>query len=348
MRDVARVAAVSQRTVSNVVNGSTPVRPGTRQRVLDAIDVLGFHPNVAAQRLRGGRTGLLALALPEIAAPYFAELADHVHRVADIQGFTLLVDQTAGALSRELLVLNGFRTSVIDGLILSALSLTAGELAGRDPAVPLVLLGEFIEDSGVFHVSIDNLSAARTATEHLLTLGRRRIAVLGAPRPEQLLGPARRRLDGFLDAMAAAGLVVRPTHLIETVEWTLAEGYAVGRRLVEDRIELDGLLCFNDTLATGAMKALVEGGRTVPHDVAVVGWDGTASAAYTTPALTSITPDTAEIARIAVDAIVTQLAGGEVHQKEVIAPYSLVIRESSAATPVGRSHRSAGVTSPVS
>lgn len=333
MRDVARLAAVSQRTVSNVVNDSAHVRPGTRQRVLDVIESLGYRPNVAAQRLRGGRTDLLALALPELAAPYFAELADHVHRVAEAHGFTLLVDQTAGALSRELLVLNGFRTSVIDGLMLSALSLTPGDLAQRDPAVPLVLLGEAIEDCGVLHVSIDNLRAAREATDHLVTLGRRTIAVLGAPRPEQRPGPARRRLDGFLDSMDTAGLPVEPALVIEAVEWTLAEGYAVGRRLVEEHVELDGLLCFNDTLAVGAMKALTEGGRAIPDDIAVVGWDGTAAAAYATPALTTITPDKAEIARTAVEAIVAQLAGAQVLQKEVIAPHELVVRGSSVRAP---------------
>src|SRR4029450_7747717 len=96
MHDVAARAGVSQRTVSNVVNNYVHVKPETRRKVLDAIEQLGYRPNILAQRLRHGRTGLVALAVPEIAAPYFAELADHVQRLADEHGVTLLIDQTGG------------------------------------------------------------------------------------------------------------------------------------------------------------------------------------------------------------------------------------------------------------
>lgn len=180
MRDVAKVAGVSQRTVSNVVNDYAHVRSETRQRVQEAIRTLNFRPNVSAQKLRNGRAGLVAVAVPEIAAPYFAELADHLQRYAANCGITLLIDQTGGTRARELLVLDGYRSNVIDGLIISPLAITAADPVHRQLDVPVVLLGESIDRSGVLHVSVDNVEAAKVATDHLIHGGRERIAAVGA------------------------------------------------------------------------------------------------------------------------------------------------------------------------
>src|SRR3712207_2546012 len=178
MRDVAALAGVSPRTVSNVVSGYVHVRPETRERVQRAIDELKYRPNVSARSLRRGRTGIIALAVPEIAAPYFAELGDLIQREAGARGVTLLVDQTGADRERELLVLDGYRSTVIDGFILSPMAITGEDLEAQELDIPAVLLGERIHDSGLLHVSIDNVAAARTATAHLVEGGRRRIAAV--------------------------------------------------------------------------------------------------------------------------------------------------------------------------
>ncbi|MGN9813361.1 LacI family DNA-binding transcriptional regulator [Micromonospora sp. BQ11] len=128
--------------VSNVVSGYAHVRAETRERVQRAIDELKYRPNVSARSLRRGRTGLIALAVPEIAAPYFAELANLVQVQAAEHGVTLLIDQTGADRSRELLVLDGYRTHVIDGLILSPMAITAEDLAAQRLDIPTVLLGD--------------------------------------------------------------------------------------------------------------------------------------------------------------------------------------------------------------
>ena len=154
MRDVAKLADVSQRTVSNVVNGYTHVKPETRRRVQEAIRRLNYRPNISAQKLRQGRTGMVALAVPEeIAAPYFAELADQVQRQAAERGITLLIDQKGGRRERELLVLDGYRSNVIDGLILSPLSITPFDLTNWGLDFPRCCWGS-IDTGGVIHVSI--------------------------------------------------------------------------------------------------------------------------------------------------------------------------------------------------
>jgi DNA-binding LacI/PurR family transcriptional regulator len=329
MRDVAALAGVSQRTVSNVVNNYVHVKPETRRKVLDAIEQLRYRPNILAQRLRQGRTGLVALAVPEIAAPYFAELANHVQRLAQERGVTLLIDQTGGDRERERLVLQGYQTHVIDGLILSPLSIDAEDLADHQLDFPVVLLGESIAGGPFLHVSVDNVAAARLATEHLIETGRRRVAAIGAPGDNSPIGPAVAvlRLAGFGEAMEAAGL---PSDLRYSPEaWTRREGHRIGQQIIETGADVDSVFCFNDLLALGAMKAFADLGVRIPEDIAVVGWDDIEEAAFSSPGLTSIAPNKEEIARTAVDGILARLAGHTDGVGDVTASHTLVTRGSS-------------------
>jgi DNA-binding LacI/PurR family transcriptional regulator len=330
MRDVARVAGVSQRTVSNVVNGYVHVKPETRARVQQAIDTLNFRPNISAQKLRKGRTGLVALAVPEIAAPYFAELADHLQRYAADRGITLLMDQTGGTRQRELLVLDGYRSNIIDGLILSPLAITAEDLAHRPLDVPVVLLGESIDSSGFLHVSVDNVAAAKVATEHLISSGRRQIAAVGAHFSVGITGPAERRLQGYIEATSAAGLLLSPALTFKAKVWTKAQGYAIATDIVAKRSQVDALFCFNDSLALGAIRALHELGVHVPDDIAVVGWDDIEEASYSTPTLTTIAPDKEQITTRAIDGLLASINKSAVVLEDVTCPFELKIRESTA------------------
>ena len=179
LKDVAVRAGVSIRTVSNVVNDYPYVRAETRARVQAAIDELGYRPNLTARQLRRGRTGMIALAVPDLTVPYFAELAGHVLMAAERQGLTLLIEETAGSRDREVMLVQGPRSKAIDGLLLSPLGVDADDLPTGSESVPLVLLGERIYDPRFDHVAIDNVAAAETATRHLLASGRRRVAAVG-------------------------------------------------------------------------------------------------------------------------------------------------------------------------
>ena len=326
MRDVAALAGVSPRTVSNVVSGYVHVRAETRARVQRAIDELNYKPNVSARSLRLGRTGLIALAVPEIAAPYFAELADLIQQQAGERGVTLLVDQTGASRERELLVLEGYGSHVIDGLILSPMAVTLEDLEAQRLDIPTVLLGERISESDLIHVAVDNVAAARDATAHLVARGRRRIAAVGGA---ENIGPATRRMEGYGQALAAAGLGDDPALRVHTGPWSRAAGYAAVDDLLRRGVEVDAMFCFNDVVAQGAVRALTDHGLRVPHDVAVVGWDDTEEAAYATPSLTSVSPDKGAIARTAVDRLLAAVAGEQDGPAEVTCGYELVVRESS-------------------
>jgi DNA-binding LacI/PurR family transcriptional regulator len=336
MRDVAALAGVSPRTVSNVVSGYVHVRPETRARVQQAIDELNYKPNLSARSLRLGRRGLIALAVPEIAAPYFAELADLIQRQAVARSVTLLVDQTGASRERELLVLEGYGSHVIDGLILSPMALTLEDLEAQRLDIPTVLLGERIAEGDLIHVAVDNVAAAQEATAHLIAGGRRRIAAVGGA---ENVGPATRRMQGYRQALAAAGLDDDPELRVHTGPWGRAAGYAAVDLLLERGTEVDGMFCFNDVVAQGAIRALTDHGLRVPQDIAVVGWDDTEEAAYATPSLTSVSPDKAAIARTAVDRLLAAISGEPGGAGEVTCGYQLMVRESSGPHGESRSTR---------
>ncbi|RNB51159.1 LacI family transcriptional regulator [Agromyces tardus] len=302
LKDVADHVGVSAKTVSNVVNGTGWVSPELQERVREALVSLGYRPNAAARQLRSGRSGMVAVALPELSQPYFAELASELVRAAQDRSITVLINQTNGDRDSERRLSDGVGLPVMDGLILSALALNADDLAHRLDTTPLVLLGEHIGQSPFPHVTVDNTLAARAATDHLIARGRKRIAAIGA----QVEGPnetSMLRLAGYREALTAAGLPL-DDDLVMTVEaFHRSDGASAANRLLDSGVGFDAVFAFNDLLALGAMHALAERGVHVPADVAVIGFDDIDEGRYSTPTLTSVSPDKAAIARIALDLV---------------------------------------------
>ncbi|TQM10862.1 LacI family DNA-binding transcriptional regulator [Pseudonocardia kunmingensis] len=337
MVDVARVAGVSQKSVSNVLGGYEPVSPELRAKVERAVALLGYVPNSAARTLRTGRTGVIALAVPNLWSPYFAELASHLTDAADERGLTILIDETHGDEDREALIARRLRHHEIDGLVLSPLAMDPASIAAAARSIPMVLLGERELPASVDHVVIDNVAAAREATEHLLELGRRRIATVGAPLDDGT-STGSLRLHGYRAAMAAAGLsdegmIVRTRHLQRQ------QGVEAAAQLLAAPRTPDAVFCFNDMLAIGVMHALRLRGVRVPDDVAVVGFDDVAEAAYANPTLTSVHLDRQRIARAALDILVGRLDGSRAQGAgRTVIEHRLVVRESTGGRPDGSRH----------
>lgn len=332
--DVALAAGVSVKTVSNVVNDYPHVTAATRAKVEQAIAELGYKPNVSARSLRVGHSGVIALAVPELDIPYFAELARHVVRAAEARGWTVLVDQTGGRRDRERLAADGIRSGLIDGLIFSPLALTANDLAERTDDTPMVLLGERIGAGPADHVGIDNVGASRDAVKHLVALGCRRIAAIGAQASGSFTATLRMR--GYREALRAAGVASRPDFVQHVESYRREEGAVAMVKLLALPEPPDAVLCFNDLLALGALRALYEAGVRVPKGVAVVGFDDIEESRYSVPSLTTISPDKAEIAQVAVDLLAQRRTRGRGKPpQEIRAHHHLEIREST----IGRQRR---------
>jgi DNA-binding LacI/PurR family transcriptional regulator len=332
LKDVAERAGVSPRTVSNVVNDFPLVAPHTRERVLRVIEELGYRPNAAARSLRGGRSGLVGLVIPEIASPYFGELADLLTRGAENRSWTLLVDQTNGDREREERLMHGMPRQVVDGLIVSPWALSPAELLRRPGAPPLVLLGEQDADGLFDHVMIDNVVAAAEATAHLVAAGRRRIAAIGL-QPHLANGTARQRHTGYRQALTAAGLPVDAALEVPVTALHRADGAGAMRHLLDGGHRPDAAFCFTDQLALGALRTASERGLRVPGDLAVVGFDDIEDGRYNVPSLSTVAPDKAAIAAQALECLASRLArdGAARAALRVTVGHRLTVRESSVA-----------------
>jgi DNA-binding LacI/PurR family transcriptional regulator len=355
LKDVAQQAGVSVRTVSNVVNGYVYVAEETRRRVQSTIDALGYRPNLLARNLKQGRSAIIGLVVPELDVPYFAELARLIIAEARGNGYTVLIDHTDGDEEREReLVLDNSRAVNFDGLIVSPLALAAADLAARRSSTPMVLLGERIfasstsggsgssgsssssgaasaasaEYAAIDHVAIDNVAAAREATEHLIGLGRRRIAAVGV---QEATGTARLRTRGFTEAFARAGLAVDASLLVGTEHYHRADGARAMAALLDRDTPPDAVFCFSDLLALGALREALSRGLRVPEDLAIVGFDDIEDGRYSTPTLTTVAPDKARLAHSAVEQVLARIQGAaDAPPREIITPHRLEVRESTA------------------
>lgn len=331
MLDVARLAGVSFKTVSNVINDYPHVSAATRAKVQAAIDELGYQPNLSARSLRSGRTGVIGLAVPELTHSYFAQLADEVMKAAEKRGLVVLIEQTGGDRQRELDVLRSPRLQLTDGLLFSPLAMSMDDAAFLDIDTPLVLLGERIFNGPVDHVTMQNVEGARAATEHLISLGRRRIAVVGAHEGE-VIGSAGLRLTGYRQALDAAGIPFDESLISNVTDWHRANGAQAMSRLLDTGVEFDGLFALNDELALGAMRILQQAGGVIPRDVAVIGFDDVDEGRFSLPSLTSVDPGRREIAETAVDVLIERIAGkgkDSTPPRELLSAFRIVEREST-------------------
>lgn len=329
MHDVAQRAGVSIKTVSNVVNGYPHIRPETRERVEEAIDHFGYRLNTTARNLRTRRTDMITLAVPELRLPYFAELADSVIRSAEEQGLTVLIEQTGSVREREIELLDGRRRHLTDGVIFSPLALDQDDVGLFTVDFPLVVLGERVFDAQADHVTMNNVAAARAATLHLASRGRRRIAVVGAHEGE-VVGSAALRTEGYRQGLEAAGLPYDPALVSEAGLWHRSTGSEAMGRLLDSGVEIDAVFALNDAMALGALHALHARRIDVPADVALIGFDDVDDVRYSVPTISSVDPGREQIARTAVDLLIERISGGSDRPyRRVVTGSRVVGREST-------------------
>ena len=329
MNDVARAAGVSLKTVSNVINNYEFIRPATKQRVLDAIDELGYETNLTARSLRSGKTSMLGLVLADLSVPYYAELASDIMKAAWSRGYRVLVEQSGNETEHEKAALQGPFRSLTDGLLFIPLSLDAEQIIAAAGSKPLVLLGEFVQDPRLDMVLIQNQEAAAAVTTHLLAGGRRRIAVLGAHDGDKT-GSSGLRLEGYKAALTAAGVEYDPA-LVVPCNWRRDAGADATSRLLDSGVEFDAVFGLNDVLALGAMHELLLRGRKVPEEIAVAGFDDIDESRFASPSLTTVAPGRAEIAERAVELLIQRIESKDavhtVQQPE--AAFELRVRQSA-------------------
>lgn len=329
---VAALAGVSTATVSRVLSQPDRVAAGTRQRVLEVVESLGYAPNVAARTLRTLRAAKILLTVPDISNPFFASVIRGAEEAARDAGYAVVLGDTGHDAAVEDQYAEMLARREVDGLIFLGHRLPdrlSTLLKREGAAAPIVNGCEYSPEIGVPSVHIDNAAAGRDAVTHLIGLGHREIGVITGPTASPL---TRDRLLGAELAAAAHGLANRLR--VRTGDYSARSAFDAAEALIAE--EATALFCFSDEMAIGAISAVRAAGRACPGDISVIGFDDLPLAGYFEPALTTIAQPKQQIGRRAVELLIGILAGGTLPAEQVTLPHELVVRGSTAPPRRGR------------
>ena len=326
MAHVAREARVSLMTVSRVINDKEGVSQATRERVQAVIERLGYRPSDIARGLVTKRTGTLGLVVPDVANPFFSDVARGAEHVAYDKGYNVFLCNTEENIQRELDVLQSLEEKRVDGVVICSSRLANDDLeeaVSNHPAA--VLVNRRLESDDVGVVLINDDMGGQMATRHLLQAGHTAIGFLAGPPASQ---SGRWRAEGYCTALAAAGVPHNPDWMRSCLPM-VEGGRETARELLTDSPELTALFCYNDLVAVGALQACSDLGLRVPDDLAIVGFDDIPMAALVTPALTTCRVPRQALGEQAMQLLLDRIGSCTEECEEIVLQTELVIRASA-------------------
>lgn len=325
MEDVARAAGVSTMTVSRVLNNKGEIHQDTRQRILKIMDELDYRPSRVARSLATDHTFTLGVIVADITSPFFAEFVSGAEQVAWDSGYNVLLGHTQDDPARERAVLRLLEEAQVEGVLICSSRLDDDDLLPllrRQRAA--VMFNRTVPDDSAGLLQVDDVAGAVQAVDYLFQRGRQRVGFLAGPTTSW---STRARIQGFQRAVMAAdqpGLRDWVVHCAPTPDG----GYAAAWDLLARHPEIDGLFCYNDLVAVGALQACRERDRRVPDDIAVVGCDDVALARFVSPPLTTLRVDKRELGAMALRLLIERIQG-HTAQEPVVVQQALVIRASA-------------------
>ena len=326
--DVAARAGVSVGTVSNVLNRPERVAPSTRERVLQAIDELGFVRNEAARQLRAGHSRTIGLVVLDVRNPFFTDLAAGAEGVAASLGLSVMLCNSNDDPSRESHYLSTLKEQRAFGILITPVSKTTviGEIRRR--GIPVVLVDRAARGNEC-SVSVNDRVGSELAVRHLIGLGHRRIGFVGGPLS---LSQVSQRVAGACTAIEVAGLPSDALTMVETPRLDVAQGRATGEKLaaMPSRKRPTAVFCANDLLALGLLQDTVRRGLSVPGDLAIVGYDDIDFAAAAAVPLTSVRQPRFQLGKAAMEMLIEEATDGKFHRhRQIVFEPELIVREST-------------------
>jgi len=328
INDVAKLANVSVATVSRVIGNTDRVKPETRSRVIEAINILNYQPNILARQLRRKETKAIIVVVPDITNSFFSNVLLGIETIASKYEYQVLLGDTQNDQSKGYAYLDLLKQKQVDGLISLTARIERGHLEEISNQYPVVLACEYLEGASVPAVVIDNIRCAEKLTQHLIKLGHKQIAFLSGPLDIIL---NRDRLKGFYNSMIDHGIEVDPL-LVAEGDFTMESGYHLTKKLMTLKRPPTAIFAANDEMAIGSIKAIKSIGWKVPKDVAVVGFDDIKMASVFEPSLTTIAQPASLIGIRAMETLLDLMNQGSYVRRSNILEGDLVIRESCGAT----------------
>jgi LacI family transcriptional regulator len=329
LRDVAEMTGVSIKTISRFVNGSGPVAPATADRVEKAIEALGFRPNAAARSLRVGRDDAIGLVVENIADPFLAALTAAVEARMRDQGLFVIITSGGYDPRNERGAVESLVHRRVAGVVLTPTSDDHSYLTGQRPSVPVVFVDRPPTNFGADTVLVDNEGGVRTATDHLIAHGHRRIAFVG----DRIdLFTTRLRYQGFRAALAAAGIPL-DEQLVRTDVVDAATAARATRELLSCSAPPTAVLSANARTSLGVVKGIRTEG---PPMVAHVCFDDFDGAESMSPPVTVVYQDPELMGRKAAELLLQRIAAGARPQRRIVLPTQLIVRGSGELPPCDR------------
>ena len=327
--DIAKEANVSPATVSRVLNRQGNVRDETAQRVLKIAKAKKYSPNVMARSLRTKKTFLIGLIIPDIENPVYPAPVRGIQDVANQEDYSVIIHSTDGDERKEIETLRRLHAVGVDGLIIniseSSLLLFEEIKRLRSESLPIVALGPWHSDLEIDYVSVENEKGAYMATEHLLRLGYKRIAIVLGPR-ENII--SRERFSGYKKALEDY-CVKFSEEIVYEGNFKMGSGYKAAKEMLKEKERPEAIFCANDVMALGAMAALQQEGIRIPEDIALIGFDDIELAGLARPSLTTIAQPKYETGKIAAELLFEQINGQSSSGKLYSIEPKLVIRETT-------------------
>lgn len=328
IKEVARSLNVSAATVSRALSRPELLKKETRVRILEAVEQMGYRPNLIARGLRLKKTHLLFVVVPTL-SPFFLEVFRGAERAARETNYSVLMGHTNRDISREQIFIDQALAQRADGIVLVTSS-SQNELVDRQGGLPpLVAALETISGLQVPAARVDHRKGAIDATNHLIALGHRHIAHIGGPEAQTI---AQRRRSGFEAAMSAAKLDPN-TYPRLAGDYSTALGESGMETLLTCHPRPTAVVAGNDEIAIGVIRMLKRVGLTVGRQVSVIGFDDQRIASLYDPALTTVRVPTEELGYQSAMLLIQQLAGNE-QQEDLVLPTELVIRDTTGVAPV--------------
>lgn len=328
IEEIAKQAGVSRSTVSRVINDDPNVKEQTREKVMKVVTSNNYVPSRAARKLAGGRTGVIGLVIPIgvsrlFIEPFFPSLIQSVTNRCNRNNRSVMFWLGEPDYERRMIdqILSN---DLLDGVILSSMRLQDPIVAALSrAAIPFVLVGRYASDPAPSFVDIDNQGGARSAVEHLIRIGRKKIATITGPQDMMV---SQDRLEGYFEALKKGKMKIEKSLIVEG-GFTEESGYAAMSGLIAELP--DAIFAASDAMAMGAIRFLKERGKRVPEDVAIVGFDDAPFAASASPALTTIHQPAELMGAHAVDVLIELLENDHTQPITRILPSDLIIRESA-------------------
>lgn len=326
IKDVAREAGVSIATVSRVLNDVDVVNEDTKKKVKDAIEKLGYRPNIVARSLKTQKTRTIGILIPDISSQFYPEVVRGTEDVANIYDYNIILCNSDSDLEKEKEYLRVLKEKMVDGVLYmsSSLEMEILELI-KELDLKTVLVVTSDKEKTFPSVSIDNREAAYDATMSLLAKGNKKIAYIGVHKDE--VNAAAVRYLGYEDALKEKGLEV-DENLVYFGELKAREGYEGVNKILE-KGTFDALFCASDEIAMGAINALREKNIKVPEDVDVIGFDNIYSASIFYPKLTTVAVPMYDMGSVGMRMLIKIINNKELEEKNYILPYEIIERDST-------------------